>query len=353
MKIRELNNTISKLNITIESMKLKMKENEKKSEFNLSIEKQKYLDLENKYNKIIEEKNAEIKKLELKNQKINDELKNIYMEKNDKNELSKLKEENNKLKANLVVKENQINNLTKKSEMQELKEKQKSNNNIENTDLNKIKENDIPEIKKIFKAINTTLLDYSKEINKLEENKDMFFHDKFIEISKSNWKNIYNIWNEELNQFKEKHYNTMVENYTKEISKLKEENKNLFNDLNNISNDNNKKIIEIAQLSEKINSEKEIYQIKLEELKDTKVTNDALQKELDLYRDRLTNVENSLANFKSQALMAEDQVECIIDVIKSLIKKDRKKFLSNFNKMQGDYQIIIGELNRVFSIIKV
>ena len=353
MKIRELNNTISKLNINIESMKLKMKENEKKSEFNLSIEKQKYLDLENKYNKIIEEKNAEIEKLELKNQKINDELKNIYMEKNDKNELSKLKEENNKLKANLVVKENQINNLTKKSEMQELKEKQKSNNNIENNDLNKIKENDIPEIKKIFKAINTTLLDYSKEINKLEENKDMFFHDKFIEISKSNLKNTYNIWNEELNQFKEKHYNTMVENYTKEISKLKEENKNLFNDLNNISNDNNKKIIEIAQLSEKINSEKEIYQIKLEELKDTKVTNDALQKELDLYRDRLTNVENSLANFKSQALMAEDQVECIIDVIKSLIKKDRKKFLSNFNKMQRDYQIIIGELNRVFSIIKV
>jgi hypothetical protein len=58
-----------------------MKENEKKSEFNLSIEKQKYLDLENKYNKIIEEKNAEIEKLELKNQKINDELKNIYTEK--------------------------------------------------------------------------------------------------------------------------------------------------------------------------------------------------------------------------------------------------------------------------------
>ena len=352
MKIRESNKTISKLNIGIESVKLKMKENEKKFEFNLSMEKQKYLDLENKYKKIIEEKNAEIEKLEIKIQKINEELKDIYSEKNDKNELSKLKEENNQLKANLIITKNQINNLTKIS-IQELKEKQKSNDNIESNDLNKIKENDIPEIKKIFKTINETILDYSKEINKLEENKDMFFHDKFIEISKSNWKNSYNIWNEELNQFKEKHYNTMVENYTKEISKLKEENKNLFNDLNNISNDNNKKIIEIAQLSEKINSEKEIYQIKLEELKDTKVTNDALQKELDLYRDRLTNVENSLANFKSQALMAEDQVECIIDVIKSLIKKDRKKFLSNFNKMQGDYQIIIGELNRVFSIIKV
>ena len=351
-KIRESNTTISKLNISIESMKLKMKEKDKKFEFNLSIEKQKYIDLENKYKKIIEEKNKEIEKLELKNQKINEELKNIYTEKNDKNELSKLKEENNQLKVNLVVKENQINNLTKISKMQELKEKQKSNNNIENNDLNKIKENDIPEIKKIFKAINETILDYSKEINKLEENKDMFFHDKFIEISKSNWKNTYNTWNEELNQFKEKHYNTVIKNYTKEISKLKEENINLFNELNNISNDNNNKNIEITLLSEKFNSEKEIYQIKLDELKDMKVTNDALQKELDLYRDRLTNVENSLANFKSQALMSEDQVECIIDVIKSMIKKDRKKYVSNFNKMQKDYQIIIGELNRVFNIIK-
>ena len=351
MKIRESNKTISKLNIGIESMKLKMNENEKKFEFNLSMEKQKYLDLENKYKQIIEEKNAEIEKLEIKIQKINEELKDIYSEKNDKNELSKLKEENNQLKANLIITKNQINNLTKIS-IQELKEKQKSNDNIENNDLNKIKENDIPEIKKIFKAINETILDYSKEINKLEENKDMFFHDKFIEISKSNWKNTYNIWNEELNQFKEKHYNTMLQNYIEENSKLKEENKTLFNDLNNISNDNNKKDIEIAQLSEKFNSEKEIYQLKLEELKDIKLANDALQKELDLYRDRLINVENSLANFKSEALMVEDQVECIIDVIKSMIKKDRKKFVSNFNKMQKDYQTIISELNKVFNIIK-
>ena len=290
--------------------------------------------------------------MEIKNQKLNDELKDIYTEKNDKNELSKLKEENNKLKANLVVKENQIKNLTKLSKIQELKDKQKSENNIEHSDLNKIKENDIPEIKKMFKAINATILDYSKEIDKLEQNKDMFFHDKFVETSKSNWKNTYNIWNEELNQFKEKHYNTMIDNYSKELSKLKEENKNLINELDNISNENNNKNIEIAKLSEKFNSEKEIYQIKLDEIKDIKETNDTLQKEVELYRDRLTNVENTLANFKSQALMAEDQVDCIIDVIKSMIKKDRKKYLSNFNKMQRDYQMIVSELNRAFNIIK-
>ena len=351
-KIKELDNTISKLNIEIESMKLNMKEKQKKLELNLSIEKQKYLDLKNQNKKIIDEKNKEIEKLERKNQKLNDELKDIYTEKNDKNELSKLKEENNKLKANLVVKENQIKNLTKLSKIQELKDKQKSENNIEHSDLNKIKENDIPEIKKMFKAINATILDYSKEIDKLEQNKDMFFHDKFVETSKSNWKNTYNIWNEELNQFKEKHYNTMIDNYSKELSKLKEENKNLINELDNISNENNNKNIEIAKLSEKFNSEKEIYQIKLDEIKDIKETNDTLQKEVELYRDRLTNVENTLANFKSQALMAEDQVDCIIDVIKSMIKKDRKKYLSNFNKMQRDYQMIVSELNRAFNIIK-
>jgi len=124
------------------------------------------------------------------------------------------------------------------------------------------------------------------------------------------------------------------------------------NNINNISNENNNKNIEIAKLSEKFNSEKEIYQIKLDEIKDIKETNDTLQKEVELYRDRLTNVENTLANFKSQALMAEDQVDCIIDVIKSMIKKDRKKYLSNFNKMQRDYQMIVSELNRAFNIIK-
>jgi chromosome segregation ATPase len=315
----------------MESMKLNSKEKEKKFEINLSIEKQKYIDLENQYKKIISDKNSEIKNLELKNNKINDELKNLYTEKNDKNELSKLKEENNKLKANLVVKENQIKDLTKLSKMQELEEKKKSNSAKENNDLNKIKESDIPEIKKIFKAINEKILNYSNELNKLEQNKDMFFHDKFIEISKSNWKNTYNIWNEELNQFKEKHFSTMIKNYSEELSKIKEEKNNLIKKLYNLTNEINKKKIEIDKLSEQFSSEKEIYQIKLEEIKNMKVANDALQKELDLYRAKLTDVENNLGACKSEANITGQQVEYIMDAINSLIKKDKKKYLLYIN----------------------
>ena len=351
-KIKELNNTISKLNIEMESMKLNSKEKEKKFEINLSIEKQKYIDLENQYKKIISDKNSEIKNLELKNNKINDELKNLYTEKNDKNELSKLKEENNKLKANLVVKENQIKDLTKLSKMQELEEKKKSNSAKENNDLNKIKESDIPEIKKIFKAINEKILNYSNELNKLEQNKDMFFHDKFIEISKSNWKNTYNIWNEELNQFKEKHFSTMIKNYSEELSKIKEEKNNLIKKLYNLTNEINKKKIEIDKLSEQFSSEKEIYQIKLEEIKNMKVANDALQKELDLYRAKLTDVENNLGVCKSEANITGQQVEYIMDAINSLIKKDKKKYLLYINKLEKNYRTIVNELNKTFNIIK-
>ena len=71
-----------------------MKDKEKEYNSNLLIAFQKYEDLKNDNEKIIEEKNLEIKKLEEKNKELNLEIKNIYMERNNKDDLSKVINEN-------------------------------------------------------------------------------------------------------------------------------------------------------------------------------------------------------------------------------------------------------------------
>ena len=80
-ELSEKGNELIKLKIEIEKMEMQMKEKEKEFQSSLDIEKQKYVDLEKYYKDIINIKDAEIKKLEEKNDKINQEIKNQLMEK--------------------------------------------------------------------------------------------------------------------------------------------------------------------------------------------------------------------------------------------------------------------------------
>ena len=80
--------------------KNKQQKEEKEFQSSLDIEKQKYVDLEKYYKDIINIKDAEIKKLEEKNDKINQEIKNQLMEKKSEGDITKLKDEIVKLKLN-------------------------------------------------------------------------------------------------------------------------------------------------------------------------------------------------------------------------------------------------------------
>ena len=86
-------------------------------------------------------------------------------------------------------------------------------------------------------------MEYTDRINQLEQNKDMVFHDKFIEFSKSTLNKICKNWNEELSQFKEEHFKIMVNNYRKEISELKKDNTKLVNELDSLYSEINEKNI--------------------------------------------------------------------------------------------------------------
>ena len=360
-KIKELSDKEIELNrykIEIEKMKINLKDKEKEYKSNLLIENKKYINLKEDYEKIIKEKNLEIKKLENKNEEINKEIKNIYKERNNKDDLSKIQNENLQLKVDLGFKEKEINILNSKLKDFEV-EKTKQSNIKEKIDLNNLKEGDIPKLKEMFKIINQTIYDYSDKIKLLEKNKNKVFHDKYIEESKLNWKKTYKNWNEELDQFKEEHYKKMETNYTNEISELKKENKYLLNEINSLFNDLNTKNIEILKLNQKIKSDQEINDLKQEKLKDIIKNNVAVEKELEMYRDRLTetqnqlkSVENNLGNYKYKANMIEEQVDYILELMRSLMKKDKKRYNSYFNKTQDEYRQIFIDFNRTFNIFK-
>ena len=360
-KIQELNekeNELNKLKIEIEKMKQNMKDKEKEYQKNVLIENKKYINLKEDYEKILQEKNLELKKLEDKNNEINQEIRNIFTERNNKDDLSKIKNENMQLKVDLGIKEKQINALN--SKLKDIEEKKRKQSSIqEEIDNNILKESDIPKLKEMFKTINKTITEYSEKINNLEKNKKQVFHDKFIEQNKSDWKKTYNNWNEELNQFKEDHFKTMENNYSQELSELKKENNNLINDLKSLFNDVNTKNIEIMKLNQKIHSDKEIFDIKQKEINVILEKNDKMQKEMEIFKVRLAEtekqlktVENNLGTYKYKANMIEEQVDYIIGLITSMMSKNKKLYMSYFNKTQDEYKKIFQEFNKVFNIIK-
>ena len=360
-KIQELNekeNELNKLKIEIEKMKQNMKDKEKEYQKNVLIENKKYINLKEDYEKILQEKNLELKKLEDKNNEINQEIRNIFTERNNKDDLSKIKNENMQLKVDLGIKEKQIKALN--SKLKDIEEKKRKQSSIqEEIDNNILKESDIPKLKEMFKTINKTITEYSEKINNLEKNKKQVFHDKFIEQNKSDWKKTYNNWNEELNQFKEDHFKTMENNYSQELSELKKENNNLINDLKSLFNDVNTKNIEIMKLNQKIHSDKEIFDIKQKEINEILEKNDKMQKEMEIFKVRLAEtekqlktVENNLGTYKYKANMIEEQVDYIIGLITSMMSKNKKLYMSYFNKTQDEYKKIFQEFNKVFNIIK-
>ena len=50
--------------------------------------------------------------------------------------------------------------------------------------------------------------------------------------------------------------------------------------------------------------------------------------------------------------MIEEQVDYIIGLITSMMSKNKKLYMSYFNKTQDEYKKIFQEFNKVFNIIK-
>ena len=359
-KIQELNKKESEIidmEVKVEKLEREMDAKEKEFKGLIEIEKEKNENLQKSHNALINEKNKIIQNLENKYDELNKELKNYYNTKNNNDELTKIKNENLELKVNLGIKEKQLNNIN--NQLKELGEKKSKDINNQEINLNTLKKEDIPKLKEIFLIINKTITDYADRISKLEQNKDMVFHDKFIEFSKSTLKKICKNWNEELSQFKEDHYQTMVNNYRKEISELKKDNTKLVNELESAYAEINGKNIEIMKLNEQLKSDKEIFQIKDEQIKSAQSKYETVQKELEIYKVRLNDKENIIANiqmdygiYKSNANMLEDEIDNILELLKSMNRRDKKSYNLTINKTRDEFKVILNTLCKNYSILK-
>ena len=341
-ELNEKENELNKYKIELEKINLNMKEKEKEYELSLSNEKEKYINLEKNLKKIISEKDVELEKLE---NKIKDIYKNINRE-----DFGKIKNENLQLKLDLGLRDKQITALNSKlSEIKELEEKKRKVSNYdEETNLNISKNKDIPKLKEIFKEINTTLLEYSSKIKILEKNKDIVFGDKFIETTKSNWNKTDNDWKEKLNKFKENHYITMINKYNNEISELKKENKDLINEFKEY----NEKIIENMKLNQQILADKEMLDIKQDEINKLKEKAEKAEKKLVILQGGLVQLENELAKYKDSTMLAEHQIDIMIRLIGIIINKEKKIYLQYYNKLRDEYKQVFNDLGRIFNIFK-
>ena len=356
-KIQELNkkeSEIIEMNVKIEKLERDMKAKEDEFKELLETEKLNYEKLKKNNDYLIEEKNKIIKNLENKSDELNKELKNYY--KND-DEFTKVKNENLELKVNLGIKEKQLNNI--KAQLKELGEKKLKENSNKEINLTSLKNEDLPKLKEIFKIINKTITEYSEKISQLEQNKDMVFHDKFIEFSKSTLKKICKDWNEELSQFKEEHFKTMVNNYYKEISELKKDNNKLLNELELMYSEINQKNIEILKLNEKIKMDREIFGIKEEQIKNIQSKYDTVQKELEIYKVRLNDKENVINNiqieyglYKGKANMIEDEYDNIVNLLQSMHRKDKRGYNLLINKIGNELKELLISMVKNYGIFK-
>ena len=359
-KIEELNkkeNELIEMKLNFEKLENEMKFKENDFKTALENEKNRYNTLEKNNKDLISDKDKMIKNYENKCDELYKELKNLNGVKNNNEEINKLKNENIELKLSLGLKEKELNNIN--SKLKELNENK--SNEIINKELNlkNLKNEDIPKLKEIFKVINKTISNYEDIIKKLEQNKDLVFHDKFIEFSKSTLKKICKNWNEELSQFKEDHFKTMVNNYRKEIFDLKRDNTKLVNELEQLYSEMNEKNVEILKLNEIIKSNKEIFTIKEDQIKTTKNRCEALQKELEIYKVRVNDKEyynnslmKELGEYKSKANMMEDEVENIMELLKSMHRKDKKSFTLIIKKSEGEIKEILNSLCKTYNIFK-
>ena len=68
---------------------------------------------------------------------------------------------------------------------------------------------------------------------------------------------------------------------------------------------------------------------------------------------RLKSLEENLGIYKDKANYHEEELQNIIALITSLMKKEKKKYISYLNKIHDEYKTIFKDFNKVFNIIKL
>ena len=148
------------------------------------------------------------------------------------------------------------------------------------------------------------------------------------------------IYNDEINKLKEekKNLNEELENTKNGMDELKEKNKSLEEELKlmkDLKNDIDNYKKDKEQTFEKLKSNNEIYEKKIEEI--TKEKNE---------------MEINLSTFKIELNMKEDEMFYILNVLKSMIEKNKRTFELGLKRLPDDIKKEFIELNKKHKFIK-
>ena len=366
---------INKLKNDLENINRENEINKKEYENNINIEKVKYENLEKHNNELNEIKDKNIKDLENKIDKINNELTDALKDINNKDkEIAQLKDEifnlknqiennknemdNNEKENNQIINNNENqnnNNENNQNNENDIKNNNNNNNENNNNDENNGNEN----LKQIFSKINITFKEYLNVVNKLEENKNIVFKNKFIEYSTNNLNELYKTYLTNINDIKQEFFNNIQQKYSDKLNILTEENKKLNVELEKIKllykNTNNefdiykaksKNLIENLELNKDLENNKENL------IKEQKETINLLQKDKNENKKQIESLEIDLNTNKTSLKMKEYEIDLTISILQFALEKNYSQLNINLNKLSKEYKHEIEKILKSKKLIK-
>ena len=327
ISVLELENKLDKINRDI-------KAKEKEYENNLNIEIQKYEKMEAYYSSQIKEKEQIITNLESKIEKLNQDI------------LGSNKES--------IMKENELNreNIKLQSEIEQLKKHDNNGGPVvyDEQNLN---------LQTLFKSIQNTFMDFKESVDKLDKENENIFKTKHIENSSKEIEGKINTCVTDIKSFFENQIKIMIENYEKEIKKIKDE----YNEINFELTKKNVDINEQTKLKEvcEIKLKESVKQIgELNEISKSKDSLIATQNEaIKLYEDKINDykkmkedLELSLAKNIYNFKMKEDEFDSLLMVIEGIVSRKKEKYEHNLNKLSPDIQNTLQSLVKQYNFFK-
>ena len=340
-EINEQKTQIEKMNSEIDELKKTLESKEKEYINNIQIKKEEYEKLEQEKNLLKEEKDKLIKELEDKNDKLESEKKDL-IEKNEN--LQKNLDEMTKIKNDL---DQQVKEFIEK-------EKRKPKPQMVN-----VKEEDLPKLVELFKEIESTTKEYNETIKLFTKNKSKILYKQFMDEAKKSINDSCDGWVQELKKITKEKTQSPDNIYNEEINKLKEEKKNLNEELENIKNgmdelkEKNKSLEEELKLMKDLKNDIDNYKKDKEQtFEKLKSNNELYEKKIEEITKEKNEMEINLSTFKIELNMKEDDMFSTLNVFKSMIEKNKKTFELGLKRLPDDIKNEIIAINKKHKFIK-
>ena len=317
-KLSELqmkDNEIVQCKIRIDDLTRLQEQREKEYNNNIDIERNKAAKKEEHYKAMLDIKDAAIKELEAKIDMINIDLARAIKESNEKSDS------------------------LRRTQQEFIEFKTKSEDTDTDSTLTSVNSNMLAAA---FQKFRKVLYDYNDMAMKLDLNKSVVFHEKFIEKSILLLDDKVKSEFDELRNFKDERIKTMMQSMEKEIKDLKEENNKLLLDLNKANNSLKEKVNEA--LCEKIKAEdakknyeefKKIIDKQNVLIKTKKDTMQFYVDKIDEQNKRIENLEMYLSKMVSKAKFAEDEIDMALTLVMYMVDGDKQKYQRNCNKVSN------------------